>query len=85
VDQAKRLKGLEQENFRPKRIVADQVLDLSILQEVYFRWTSGRRRPSRSRPTSQRARVETAPPFGRRTRVVPGFRMSACPAELSSV
>jgi hypothetical protein len=39
VDQAKRLKGLEQENFRPKRIVADQVLDLSILKEVYFHWT----------------------------------------------
>jgi hypothetical protein len=34
VDQAKRLKGLEQENLRLKRIVADQVLDLSILKEV---------------------------------------------------
>lgn len=34
VDQAKRLKGLEQENLRLKRIVADQALDLSILKEV---------------------------------------------------
>ena len=29
VDQAKRLKGLEQENLRLERIVADQALDLS--------------------------------------------------------
>jgi len=34
VDQAKRLKGLEQENLRLKRSVADQALDLSILKEV---------------------------------------------------
>ena len=34
VDQAKRLKTLEQENLRLKRIVANQALDLSILQEV---------------------------------------------------
>src|SRR4029077_6382922 len=33
-DQATRLKGLEQENLRLKRIVADQALDLSILKEV---------------------------------------------------
>jgi len=34
VDQAKRLKSLEQENARLKRIVADQAVDLSIVQEV---------------------------------------------------
>ena len=34
IDQAKRLKTLEQENQRLKRIVADQALDLSILKEV---------------------------------------------------
>jgi len=34
VDQATRLKGLEQEHLRLKRIVADQALDLSILKEV---------------------------------------------------
>lgn len=34
VDQAKRLKELEQENSRLKRMVAEQALDLSILKEV---------------------------------------------------
>jgi len=34
VDQAKRLKTLEQENLRLKRIVANHALDLSILKEV---------------------------------------------------
>ena len=34
VDQAKRLKELEQENSRLKKMVAEQALDLSILKEV---------------------------------------------------
>ena len=34
LDQAKRLKELEQENTRLKRIVADQQIDISILKEV---------------------------------------------------
>ena len=34
VSQAQRLKQLEKENQRLKRIVADQALDLSILKEV---------------------------------------------------
>ena len=34
VDQAKRLKALEQESLRLKRIVANQALDLSVLKEV---------------------------------------------------
>jgi len=34
VDQAKRLKGLEQEHARLKRLVADLSLDNSILKEV---------------------------------------------------
>ena len=34
VDQAKRLKGLEQEHARLKRLVADLSLDKSILKEV---------------------------------------------------
>jgi putative transposase len=34
VDQAKRLKGLELENVRLKRLVADLSLDNSILKEV---------------------------------------------------
>ena len=35
VDQAKRLKQLEQENGRLKRVVADLTLDNAILKEVY--------------------------------------------------
>lgn len=34
MDQAKRLKELEKENARMKQIIADQVLDISILKEV---------------------------------------------------
>jgi transposase-like protein len=34
VDQAKRLKQLERENSRLKKVVADQALDLAILKEV---------------------------------------------------
>jgi len=34
VDQAKRLKELEQENARLKKLVADQALDISILKEA---------------------------------------------------
>ena len=34
VDQAKRLKELEQENARLKRLVADKELDIAILREV---------------------------------------------------
>lgn len=34
IDQAKRLKELEQENGRLKKLVADQALDISILKEA---------------------------------------------------
>jgi hypothetical protein len=34
VDQAKKMKGLEKENARLKKIVADLTLDNSILKEV---------------------------------------------------
>lgn len=34
VDQAKRLKELQEENNRLKRLVADQAVDISILKEV---------------------------------------------------
>ena len=34
LDQAKRLKELERENARLKKLVADQALDLSILKEA---------------------------------------------------
>jgi len=34
VEQVKRLKALEQENARLKRLVADQALDIAILREA---------------------------------------------------
>jgi len=34
VEQAKRLKGLEKENARLKKVVADQALDIAILKEA---------------------------------------------------
>ncbi len=34
IDQAKRLKQLERENQRLKKVVADQALDMAILKEV---------------------------------------------------
>jgi hypothetical protein len=34
VNQAKRLKGLETENVRLKKLVADQALDIAILKEA---------------------------------------------------
>jgi len=34
VDQPKRLKDLERENSRLKKVVAEQVLDLAILKEA---------------------------------------------------
>ncbi len=34
VDQAKRLKDLEKENGRLKKLVADQALDIAILKDV---------------------------------------------------
>jgi transposase-like protein len=65
VDQAKRLKGLEQENLRLKRIVADQALDLSILKEVAAGNFSARQeggRPWRTRCACFRSR--SAAPAG---------------------
>jgi putative transposase len=34
MDQARRLKGLERENARLKKLVADQALDIAILKEA---------------------------------------------------
>ena len=36
TDQARRLKGLEKENARLKKLVADQALDMAILKEVAY-------------------------------------------------
>ncbi len=48
VDQAKRLKGLEQEHRRLKRMVADQALDLFLVKEVAAGNFSAR--PASARP-----------------------------------
>jgi len=37
VSDAKRLRGLEEENRRLKKLVADQALDIQILKEVSLR------------------------------------------------
>jgi len=47
VDQAKRLKALEPENLRLKRIVADQARDLSIVKDVASGNFSARRAGAR--------------------------------------
>jgi putative transposase len=59
VDQAKRLKTLEQESLRLKRIVANQALDLSILQEV----ASGNfyARPAGAKPWGMPSPCSTCP------------------------
>jgi transposase-like protein len=36
TDQARRLKELEKENARLKKVVADQVLDMAILKEAAY-------------------------------------------------
>jgi hypothetical protein len=37
-DEAQRLKALEQENARLKRIVAEQALDISLLKDLPLDW-----------------------------------------------
>jgi transposase-like protein len=65
LDQAKRLKELEQENARLKRLVADLTLDKQILEEVTKK-TSEPDEASRSCGSRSRA------PRGVRTPSVPG-------------
>ena len=59
VDQAKRLKSLEQENSRLKRIVADLSLDNSILKEVASGHVSAR--PASARPWGMRSPCSMCP------------------------
>ncbi len=54
VDQARRLKELDLENQRLKRLVADQALDLSILKETARGNFCGRRVDVRRSSTSAR-------------------------------
>ncbi len=65
VSQAKRLKALEQENARLKKLVADQALDKAILQEAlkenYCAPNGAGRRSVISRP---RCRSQSGEPAG---------------------
>ena len=63
VDQAKRLKGLEQENVRLKRLVADLSLDNSILKEVAAGNFSAR--PDAEKRCAMRRRRSRSPNAGR--------------------
>ena len=63
VDQAKRLKALEQENLRLKRIVANQALDLSIVKAVASGHVSAR--PADGRPWGTRSPCFRSPNAGR--------------------
>lgn len=63
VDQAKRLKGLEQENARLKRLVADLSLDNSILKEVAAGNFSAR--PDAEKPSAMRRRGSRSRNAGR--------------------
>ena len=59
VDQATRLKGLEQENLRRKRIGADQARDLSIVKEVI--WGNLSARPAGAKPWSTPSQCSRCP------------------------
>ena len=48
ISEARRLKRLEEENQRLKRLVADQALDILVLKEVLIKKSSGK--PSGRRP-----------------------------------
>ena len=63
VSEAKRLKELEEENRRLKKIVADQALDLSALKEA--QWMTGPVNAWRSRSVAV-SPVATSLPFWRR-------------------
>ena len=81
VDQAKRLKSLEQENTRLKRIVADLSLDNSILKEV----ASGNfeARPASARPWGMPSSCSTSPSAGRVGRLDRADRRTAMSGDLS--
>lgn len=83
VDQAKRLKGLEQENARLKRWVADLLLDNSLVKEVAagnFYARPDAERPSAMRRTRSRfpntGRVAWSGHVGPRSSICPSARMT---------
>jgi transposase-like protein len=59
----KRLKELEKENARLKKIVAEQAVDISILEEV-SRKNFSRARPGGEPPSSTRAKSSKSPSVG---------------------
>ncbi len=74
TDQAHRLKALERENARLKKLVAEQALDLAILKEASSgnrsaqpgdssRYTSGRKPTPWTRPVTIRRYRRTAPVY----------------------
>ncbi len=78
VDQAKRLKALERENSRLKRLVADQALDNAMLRDVaagnFCARPSGAGRRPTSRTSTRCRSGELARSPGRR-----GPRSATCP------
>jgi hypothetical protein len=61
VNDAKKLKALEDENRRRKRMVADQALDLQALKLVLSKHSEARGRPQGRGPAAKRARLQRAP------------------------
>jgi putative transposase len=64
ADAMKRLKELEKENARLKKIVADQAVDISVLKEV-SRGNFSRARPGEGRPSSTFDGSSRSPSVGR--------------------
>jgi len=67
VKDATGLKELERENHRPKKIVADQALDISILKEINSK-------------NGKRTRSQNSGPLCRRGRIVCKEGLCACPS-----
>lgn len=60
VSEAKRLRSLEEESAKPKRLLADAILDASILKDLPAKNGEARRCPGSRRPCLARARRERA-------------------------
>ena len=60
VSEAKRLKGLEDENARLKRLLADAMLDNAALKDLLEKSGSARREAASSRASGVRPRDERA-------------------------
>jgi hypothetical protein len=65
TDAIKRLKELEKENSRLKKIVADQAVDISILKKEVSRKNFSRARPEDEPPSHMRDESSRSPSVGR--------------------